>query len=122
MWPFHRRALERSAAPTVVAGWRGSVQTARLLQGCAVEDLDETAARAAGLLLGSFDMPKEATGAVVGEGALRRRQPLVTSNRQQLHAPARSGRYGRAAASTSVNASGVPAAAPSPDVAPGGLV
>ena len=53
MWALHRRALERGAAPVVpapvlVEGWRGSVQTARLLQGCQVEDLDQPAARAAG--------------------------------------------------------------------------
>lgn len=46
MWALHRRALERGAAPVVpapvlVEGWRGNVQTARLLQGCQVEDLAE---------------------------------------------------------------------------------
>lgn len=91
MWALHRRALERGAAPVVpapvlVEGWRGAVQTARLMQGCQVEELGETAARAAGLLLGACSTPVEATDAVVVEGALRRRQPVVTSNRKYLHA------------------------------------
>ncbi|MCU1692125.1 MAG: PilT protein domain protein [Frankiales bacterium] len=91
MWALHRRALERGAAPVVpapvlVEGWRGSVQTARLLRGCQVEELDETAALAAGLLLGACALSVEATDAAVVEGALRRRQPVVTSNRQHLEA------------------------------------
>lgn len=96
MWALHRRALERGAvavvpAPVLVEGWRGNVQTARLLQGCQVEDLDETTARTAGLLLGGCSTTVEATDAVVVEGALRRRQPVVTSNRQHLEALADGG-------------------------------
>jgi len=96
MWALHRRALERGAAPVVpapvlVEGWRGNVQTARLLQGCQAENLDETAARAAGLLLAACSTPVEATDAVVVEGALRRRQPVVTSNRQHLELLAEGG-------------------------------
>lgn len=96
MWALHRRAPERGAAPVVpapvlVEGWRGDVQTARLLRGCQVEDLDEPAARAAKLLLGVCVMAVEATDAAVVEGALRRRQPVVASNRQHLEALAEGG-------------------------------
>lgn len=89
MWALHRRALERGAAPVVptpvlVEGWRGSVQVARLLRGCHVEALDEIGAREAGQLLGACSVSVEATDAVVVEGALRRHDPVVTSNRGHL--------------------------------------
>ncbi len=91
MWTLHRRALERGAppvvpAPVVVEGWRGDAQMARLLAGCEVDELDEPTARAAGRLLGSCAITVEATDAVVVEGALRRQQAVVTSNRDHLEA------------------------------------
>lgn len=91
LWALHKRALERGTAPVVpapvlVEGWRGSVQMARLLRGCQVEGLDEPAARKAGQLLGACSTPVESTDAVVVENALRRQDPVVTSNRGHLEA------------------------------------
>ncbi len=73
-------------APVVVEGRRGDAQMARLLAGCEVDELDEPTARAAGRLLGSCAITVEATDAVVVEGALRRHQAVVTSNRDHLEA------------------------------------
>lgn len=91
MWAIHRRALERGTPPCIPAvvlteGWRGGVQTSRLLQGCVVEALDERSAKAAGELLGACSLAVEATDATVVEGALRRRDSVVTSNRTHLEA------------------------------------
>jgi hypothetical protein len=96
MWALHRRALERGTPPTVpaavlVEGWRGGVQTARLLRGCHLESLEPSAARAAGRLLGECAVAVEATDATVVEGALRRRDAVVTSNRSHLDALAAGG-------------------------------
>jgi predicted nucleic acid-binding protein len=91
MWALHRRTLERGNAPTVpapvvVEAWRNGVAMARLLDGCHVDDLDAAAAKYAGLLLGRCREPVEATDAVVAEGALRRYDTVVTSNRRHLQA------------------------------------
>ena len=91
MWALHRRALERSVVPVVpaavlVEAWRGEVQLARLVQGCSVESLDEDSARSSGLLLGACRVPVEMTDATVVEGALRRGDAVVTSNRTHLSA------------------------------------
>ena len=55
VWALHRRSLERGQVPTVPSGvlgqgWRGGpqAQMSRLLAGCAIEDLTEVRARAAG--------------------------------------------------------------------------
>jgi hypothetical protein len=91
MWALHRRVLERGMPPTVpttvlVEGWRGGAQTARLLKGCYSEALEAVAARSAGRLLGACSAPVEATDATVVEGALRRQDTVVTSNRTHLEA------------------------------------
>lgn len=97
MWALHRRALERGLLPVVTAavlaeGWRGSALMARLLLGCAVEALDEEAARRAGLLLGACKMAVEVTDGTVVEGALRRGDVVMTSNRKHLAALASASR------------------------------
>ena len=90
MWAIHRRALERLHAPTIPAGalaqgWRGGpqAQLARLLEGCVVEPLSDSNARAAGGLLaraGSAD----AIDASVVVGALQRGDAVVTSDRDDI--------------------------------------
>jgi hypothetical protein len=96
MWALHRRALERGNAPTVpapvvVEAWRNGVAMARMLDGCHLDDLDGVAAKNAGLLLGRCSEPVEATDAAVVEGALRRYDTVVTSNRSHLEALAAGG-------------------------------
>lgn len=91
MWLLHRRALERGIAPVVPAGvvvevWRGSARMAMLLAGCQVDDLDEVSARAASVLLGRCTRDVGAVDATVVEGALRRRDAVVTSNRSDIEA------------------------------------
>ena len=91
MWALHRRMLERGRPPTVpaaalVEAWRGEVDMARALKGCVIEPLDEVNARAAGRLLARCTVDVEATDATVCEGALRRHDAVVTSNRSHLEA------------------------------------
>jgi hypothetical protein len=93
IWALHRRALERGVTPTIPAAvivecFRGTAQAARLTAGCYVEPLAEPAARAAGMLLGSAHNRVEVTDATVVEGALRRGDAVVTSNRTDLVAVA----------------------------------
>ncbi len=57
---------------------------ARLTAGCSVEPLTSPAAQAAGLLLGAAPDEVEVTDATVVEGALRRGDAVVTSNRAHL--------------------------------------
>jgi len=90
MWAIHRRALERLHTPTVPAGvlaqgWRGGPQPllARLIDGCAVDPLDEPGARAAGQLLARA-MSTDVIDANVVEGALRRDEAIVTSDRHDI--------------------------------------
>lgn len=90
MWALHRRALERLHTPTVPAGvlaqaWRGGPQPllARLLDGCGIEPLDEPGARVAGQLLGRAKSA-DAIDACVVAGALRRGDPIVTSDRRDI--------------------------------------
>lgn len=90
MWAMHRRALERLHTPTVPAGvlaqtWRGGPQPllARLLDGCAIEPLDEPAARAAGQLL-ALAQSADVIDASVVVGSLRRGDAIVTSDRRDI--------------------------------------
>lgn len=90
MWAMHRRALERLHTPTVPAGvlaqaWRGGPQPllARLLDGCAIEPLDEPAARAAGQLLARAQSADVIDASVVA-GSLRRGDAIVTSDRRDI--------------------------------------
>jgi hypothetical protein len=90
MWSLHRAALRRGLPPTVPSvvlaeAWRGGPQhrLSRLLQGCRVEPLTEELARAVGALAGSSGLDDVVDVAVV-EGALRRGDAVVTSNRSHV--------------------------------------
>jgi len=91
MWARHRallaaREVPTVPAPVVVQTWRGGgrqARLARLLVGCDVEILDDGRARAAGLLLGSA-ATTDAVDACVVEGALRRHDLVVSSDREDL--------------------------------------
>jgi hypothetical protein len=71
-------------AAVVVECWRGTDRVARLTAGCYVEPLAAPIAQAAGLLLGAAPDGVEVTDATVVEGALRRGDAVVTSNRTDL--------------------------------------
>jgi hypothetical protein len=93
MWARHRALLALREVPIVPApvlaqGWRGGSRQAllaRLLVGCDVEALDDRQARAVGSLAarsGTADV----VDACVVEGALRRRDLVVTSDTDDLTA------------------------------------
>lgn len=86
MWSLHRAALRRGLPPAVPAGvlaegWRGGPQAnmSRLLEGCDIEDLTKTQARAVGALAARADHGDIVDVSVV-EGAVRRNHAVVTSN------------------------------------------
>jgi hypothetical protein len=92
-WARHRALLTRRQVPTVPApvlaqAWRGGNRQAllsRLLTGCYIEALDATQARATGTLAaraGTTDI----VDACVAEGALRRRDLIISSDPGDLHA------------------------------------
>jgi hypothetical protein len=92
-WARHRALLTRREVPTVPApvlaqAWRGGSRQAllsRLLAGCDTETLDDTRARAAGTLAaraGTSDI----VDACVVEGALRRRDLIISSDLGDLRA------------------------------------
>jgi len=90
MWSLHRAAVTRGLVPTVPAGvlseaWRGGPQhqLSRLLQGCEIEDLDEAAARRVGVLVAKSGVTDTVDLAVV-DGAVRRGDVVVTSNRSHI--------------------------------------
>lgn len=91
MWARHRALLVAREVPTVpspvvVQTWRGGgpqARLARLLAGCNVETLDHDRARAAGSLLGRAGA-SDAVDACVVEGALRRHDLVVSSDREDL--------------------------------------
>jgi hypothetical protein len=93
MWARHRALLLRRIVPTVPApvvaqSWRGSArqaQLARLLTGCDVEALDDAQARAVGALAARAAIVDIVNAAVV-EGALRRRDLVVSSDQADLQA------------------------------------
>ncbi len=95
LWALHLAALRRGVIPAVPAGvlaeaWRGGpqVQVSRLLKGCVVEPLAETQARAVGVLAAVSGLDDTVDLAVV-EGALRRGDAVVTSNRTHIEQAAR---------------------------------
>lgn len=97
LWALHRAALARGIAPTVPAGvlgeaWRGGPQhhLSRLLKGCRIEPLTETQARAIGALIGRSGIT-DTVDAAVAEGAIRRNDAVVTSNRSHVEQIADSG-------------------------------
>lgn len=93
MWARHRALLGRREIPTVPApvvaqSWRGSsrkAQLARLLSGCEVEALDDGYARSVGALAARAGTTDIVDASVV-EGALRRRDLVVSSDPDDLQA------------------------------------
>jgi hypothetical protein len=92
MWALHRRALERGVVPNVPAGVlaegsRGGPQasTSRLLVGCRVEPLSETAARASGAAAARARR-NDVVDASVVVGAITRGDAIVTSDPDDLRA------------------------------------
>lgn len=90
MWSLHRAALARGLPPTVPAGvlaeaWRGGPQPqlSRMLKGCRVEPLAETQAREVGVLAARSGL-SDTVDLAVTEGALRRNDAVVTSNRTHI--------------------------------------
>jgi len=91
VWARHRALLALRTAPTVPApvvaqAWRGGgrqAQLARLLRGCDIESLDDDLARDVGILAGKAATP-DIVDACVVEGALRRRDLVVTSDAGDL--------------------------------------
>lgn len=90
IWALHLASLRRGMIPTVPAGvlaeaWRGGpqVQLSRLLKGCAIAALTETQARAVGALAAASGLD-DTVDLAVAEGALRRGDAVVTSNRSHL--------------------------------------
>ncbi len=90
MWSLHRAAVSRGLIPTVPAGvlseaWRGGPQhqLSRLLKGCEIEDLDEATARRVGVLVANSGVTDTIDLAVV-DGAVRRNDAVVTSNRTHI--------------------------------------
>lgn len=87
VWARHRALLGRrevptAPAPVVAQSWRGSarqVQLARLLAGCFVEAMDDAQARAVGALAARA-ATTDIVDACVVEGALRRRDLVITSD------------------------------------------
>lgn len=90
MWALHRAALRRGVTPVLPAGvlgeaWRGGPQhhLSRLLKGCTIEDLTEAQARRIGILAAGSGLSDTVDLAVV-DGAVRRNDVVVTSNRTHI--------------------------------------
>jgi predicted nucleic acid-binding protein len=91
MWALHAGFLAEEVAPTVPApvlaqAWRGGAKQAslaRLLALCQVEPMSEQQARAVGRLAGRSRHDDVVDLAVV-EGALRRRDAVVTSDLRDI--------------------------------------
>ena len=93
MWLLHKRVLARGVRPVVPAGvvtevYRSGLQVnlTRLLSGCRIDPLDESTAKAAGILLGKCSTKPGAVDASVAEGALRRGNAVITGNASHLSA------------------------------------
>lgn len=93
MWALHAGFLAEEVTPTVPApvlaeAWRGGsrqANLARFLALCTVEDMDDERAKAVGVLAGKSSHHDIVDVAVV-EGAIRRRDAIVTSNPTHMHA------------------------------------
>jgi hypothetical protein len=92
-WARHRALLARRQVPTVPSpvlaqAWRGGSRQAllsRLLAGCDIEALDASRARGAGALAARASTT-DIVDACVVEGALRRRDLVISSNPGDLTA------------------------------------
>lgn len=93
IWARHRallmmRVIPVVPAPVVAQAWRGSSRQAllaRLLAGCDIEALIDERARAAGTLAGRANIA-DVVDACVVEGALRRRDTVISSDEADLQA------------------------------------
>ena len=91
MWARHRALLVRrevpvAPAPVVAQSWRGTSRQALLawlLSGCDVEALDDGQARSVGVLAARA-ATTDIVDACVVEGALRRRDLIVSSDEGDL--------------------------------------
>jgi len=91
MWALHAAFLAEEVSPTVPApvlaeGWRGGARQAnmaRLLALCNVEHMTEDQARAVGVLAGRA-AHDDVVDVTVVEGALRRHDGVVTSNKDHI--------------------------------------
>ncbi len=91
MWALHAGLLAEEVTPTVPApvlaeGWRGGGRQAnmvRLLSMCQVEHMNEDQAKAVGVLAGRA-AHDDVVDVTVVEGAARRRDGVVTSNRDHI--------------------------------------
>ena len=98
MWARHRALLARrdvptAPAPVVAQAWRGGSRQAllaRLLVGCDVEALDHAQARAVGALAARAAVT-DIVDATVVEGAVRRRDLVVSSDARDLERIAAAG-------------------------------
>ena len=93
MWARHGALLRLREVPTapaavVAQAWRGGsgqARLARFLVGCAIESLDDHHARQVGQLLAKASLA-DVVGGCVTEGALRRRDLVISSHPEDLRA------------------------------------
>lgn len=90
LWALHRAAISRGLPPNVPVGvlaeaWRGGPQhrLSRLLKGCKVEEFGEEQARRVGGLIARTGLD-DIVDVAVAEGAMRRNDAVVTSNRVHI--------------------------------------
>jgi len=91
MWALHAGFLAEEVSPTVPApvlaeAWRGGspqANLARFLALCSLEPLSERHAKAVGVLAGKADHD-DIVDVTVVEGAIRRHDAIVTSNRTNI--------------------------------------
>jgi hypothetical protein len=91
MWALHAAFLAEEVSPTVPApvlaeGWRGGsrqANMARLLAMCEVENMTEDQAKAVGVLAGRA-AHDDIVDVTVVEGAVRRHDGVVTSNKAHI--------------------------------------
>lgn len=96
MWALHAGFLAAEVSPVVPApvlaeAWRGGPRQAnlvRLLSLCSIEPMSEAQARQVGVLAG-LSGHDDVVDVTVVEGALRRGDAVVTSNREHLELVAR---------------------------------
>ena len=91
MWALHKGILAEDVVPVVPAtvlaqAWRGGRRQqnlVRLLKACRIDELDDEAARRAGTLLGRAGGADVVDASVV-DGAIRRGDGIVTSDRNDI--------------------------------------
>ena len=96
MWALHAGFLAEEVVPVVPApvlaeAWRGGARQAslaRLLAMCEIEPMTEKQARDVGVLAGKAGHD-DVVAVTVVEGAIRRRQSVVTSNEVHIRTIAR---------------------------------